>query len=201
MGKNVGIIGGTFNPIHNGHLMLAEHAWSQFKLDEILFIPTGISYFKDQNIVLDKSHRLNMTSLAIENNPHFALSTIETDRKGNSYTYETLTALKEANPDVNYYLICGADTLFQIETWKNPDIIFKLASMLVSVRDLKSISDLEEKANELKLKFNADIKIMQFPLIDISSTDIRDRVKKGLSVRYMLSDAVIEYIDKNGLYR
>ena len=107
-GKKVGILGGTFNPIHIGHLILAEQAYDEYKLDEILFIPTGISHFKDPNVVLDKKKRISMTGGAIDDNPHFALSTIETDRPGNSYTYETLEELKRVNPDTEYYLIVGA---------------------------------------------------------------------------------------------
>ena len=199
--KKVGIIGGTFNPIHNGHLILAEHAWSEFELDEILFIPTGVSYFKDPKTVLDKKHRLNMTSEAISDNPHFALSTIETDREGNSYTYETLNELKAKNPDTTYYLIVGADTLFQIEKWRNPDIIMKNAIILASVRKGQSIEELNKKAEELCNSFGANIKIMEFPYIDISSTDIRNRIKQNKSVKYMLHDSTLNYIIKNNFYK
>lgn len=198
--KKVGIIGGTFNPIHFGHLMMAEHAYSEFDLDEILFVPTGRSYFKDDS-VLDKKIRSDMTSIAIGDNPHFALSTIETDKEGNSYTYETLEGLNEANPDVSYYFICGADSLFQIENWRCPDRIFKAATLLVAVRDDKAKDDLIKKADELKNRFDAKIEVMDFPRVEISSTDIRGRVSKGLSVKYMLPDGVIDYISKKGFYR
>lgn len=198
--KKVGIIGGTFNPIHFGHLMMAEHAYSEFDLDEILFIPTGRSYFKDDS-VLDKKIRSDMTSIAIGDNPHFALSTIETDKEGNSYTYETLEGLNEANPDVSYYFICGADSLFQIENWRCPDRIFKAATLLVAARDDKAKAELLKKADELKNRFDAKIEVMDFPRVEISSTDIRGRVSKGLSVKYMLPDGVIDYISKKGFYR
>lgn len=199
--KKVGILGGTFNPIHVGHLILAEHAYDEHKLDEILFIPTGISHFKDPNIVLDKKKRITMTGGAIDDNPHFALSTIETDRPGNSYTYETLTELKKLNPDTEYYLIVGADSLFQIEEWKNPDIIFEKAIILVSVRKGQSLDELNEKANELMNKFNADIRILTCPYIDISSTEIRSRIKNGQSVKYMITEDTLNYINKFNLYR
>lgn len=198
--KKVGIIGGTFNPIHFGHLMMAEHAYSEFDLDEILFMPTGRSYFKDDS-VLDKKIRSNMTSIAIGDNPHFALSTIETDKEGNSYTYETLEGLIEANPDVSYYFICGADSLFQIENWRCPDRIFKAAILLVAARDDKAKDELLKKADELKNRFDAKIEVMDFPRVEISSTDIRNRVSKGLSVKYMLPDGVIDYISEKGFYR
>lgn len=199
--KKVGIIGGTFNPIHMGHLILAEHAWSEFDLDEILFIPTGTSYFKDPKVVLDRKIRLDMTSDAIGHNSHFAMSTIETDRPGNSYTYETLEMLKSKNPEVTYYLIVGADSLFQMEKWKCPDIIMKNAIILVSVRQGQSIEELKKKTEELMEKFDSDIRILECPYIDISSTDIRNRIKNGKSVKYMIADVTLEYIEKNGLYK
>ena len=199
--KRVGIIGGTFNPIHMGHLILAEHARCEYNLDEILFIPTGISHFKDPNTVLDKKKRIAMTGGAIEDNPHFALSTIETERPGNSYTYETLEELKAANPTTEYYLIIGADSLFQMEKWMNPDIIMKDAIILVSVRKGQSRKELEQKAGELMEKYNSDIKILQCPYIDISSTEIRERIKEGKSVRYMVTDDTLAYIEKFNLYK
>lgn len=198
--KKVGILGGTFNPIHMGHLILAEHAYSEFELDEILFIPTGISYFKDPKIVVDKKSRLAMISEAIKDNHHFALSTIETDREGNSYTYETLEILKKENPETSYYLILGADSLFQIEEWQRPEIIMKNATILASIRNGQSKEALEQKALELAKKYNGDIKILTFPYIDLSSTDIRERIKTGKSIRYMLPDDTLSYIEKNGLY-
>lgn len=198
--KHIGIIGGTFNPIHMGHLILAEHAWSEFKLDEILFIPTGVSYFKDPSTVASKKDRLNMTSEAIMDNPHFALSTIETDRPGNSYTYETLEMLKSSHQNYTFYLIVGADTLFQIDQWKNPESIMKNSIILASIRKGQSKEDLEKRAQELMEKYGADIRILEFPYIDISSTDIRNRIASGKSVKYMLHDSTLNYIEKNKLY-
>ena len=199
--KKVGIIGGTFNPIHLGHLILAEHAYSEYGLDEILFIPTGISHLKDPNIVLDKKIRIAMIGGAIEDNPHFALSTIETDRPGNSYTYETLEELKRLNPDTDYYLIVGADALFQMDQWMHPEIIMKDAKILVAVRKGQSLKDLEDKAKEMEDKYGARIFILNTPYIDISSTEIRERIKQGKSVRYMIAEHTLKYIERNELYR
>jgi len=199
--KKVGIIGGTFNPIHIGHLILAEHAYDEYKLDEILFIPTGISHFKDPNIVLDKKKRITMTGGAIDDNPHFALSTIETDRPGNSYTYETIEELKRMNPDTEYYLIIGADSLFQIELWKNTESIMKNATILVAVRKGQSLEELEKKAEELMSKYNGSIRVLTCPYIDISSTEIRQRIKEGKTVKYMITEDTLNYINKFNLYR
>ena len=201
MGKRVGILGGTFNPIHIGHLILAERALEEYELDEILFIPTGKPYFKSASEVLDKKVRISMTGNAIEDNPNFALSTIETDREGNSYTYETLQILGKDNPDTRYYLILGADTLFQIEQWKHPEIIMSLAGILAAVRDDKSSEDLKIKADELEAKYDTEVHILRMPHIGVSSSDIRERIRTGKNVRYMLPDKTLEYIEKNGLYR
>ncbi len=200
MNKKVGILGGTFNPIHIGHLILAERALEECELDEILFIPTGQPYFKSAAEVLEKKVRISMTGNAIEDNPNFALSTIETDREGNSYTYETLQLLKKDNPDTQYHLILGADTLFQIEQWKHPEIIMSLAGIIAAVRDDKSNEDLKVKAHELESKFNTEVHILRMPHIGVSSSDIRERIRTGKNVRYMLPDKTLEYIEKNGLY-
>ncbi len=199
--KKVGILGGTFNPIHIGHLILAEHALDEYDLDEIMFIPTGVSHFKDQAIILNKDIRITMTELAIKDNPKFVLSTIETDRPGNSYTCDTLRLLRQEHPDTDYYLILGADTLYQIETWKDPDVIMANAGILAAVRDDKNIEDLKIKACELRDKYHTEINILTMPATDISSTDIRNRVKMGRSIRYMVPESIRKYIEENNLYR
>ena len=119
--RRVGIMGGTFNPVHMGHLLLAENAYSMFSLDEILFIPSGCSYMKDQTEILDGATRLHMTRLSIADNPHFSLSLAEMDQDGYTYTYHTLETLKREHPDTDYYFIIGADSLFNLHTWKNPE--------------------------------------------------------------------------------
>ena len=199
--KKVGIIGGTFNPIHLGHMILAESARSEFDLDEILFIPTGISYFKDPKTILDKKTRLTLVGDAIEDNPYFAMSTIETDRPGNSYTYETLEELTAQNTNTEYYLIIGADTLFQIEEWKHPEIIMNKAVILAAKRKGHPTEMLMEKIEELKKKYHADIRLLTTPYIDISATEIRDRIKKGKSIRYLVRQVTNDFIEQHELYR
>lgn len=198
--KKIGILGGTFNPIHTGHLILAERAYDEFGLDKVLIIPTGISHFKLNDNVLGKDIRLEMTALAIEDNEHFELSLIEVNRPGNSYTYETLELLKRENPDNEYYLIVGADSLFAMETWVKPDIIFRDAVILAAVRDGEGIEEIKSKADELMVKFGADVRILNSPMIDISSTEIRERVKNGNSIKYLVTDKVADYIYDNNLY-
>lgn len=199
--KRVGIMGGTFNPIHIGHLLLAENARENFELDEVLFIPNGCSYMKDSREVAGKELRLEMTKLAIEDNPFFVLSTIEAEREGNSYTYETLELLTGQQPDTEFFFLLGADSLFAMEAWKHPEIIFQKCTVLAAVRDDKDNSDLEEKIAELKAKYNAAIYQISLKEICISSTDIRNRIKKNKSIRYMVPEPVISYIRKNHLYQ
>lgn len=196
--QKIGIMGGTFNPIHMGHLMLAECAYSDFKLDKILFIPNGKSYMKDN--VLDTDVRLCMTKLAIEFNDHFEISTIEIERSGNSYTYETLELLTQHNPDVDYYLILGADSVANIDKWKCPQRIFDKAKILCAYRSGISMSDLQLQIDYLTDKYNADIQLMKMKTIEITSTDIRNNVKLGKSIRYMVPNAVYDYIMTNNLY-
>lgn len=199
--KKVGIMGGTFDPIHNGHLLIAQNALETLELDEILFVPSGTPWLKDVSKVLSKKERVSMTGLAIENNPNFALSTIEIDREGNSYSYETLEILRKNNPQVDYYFILGADSLLEIETWKNPDKLMKSCTLLTAVRDDFDKDRLNEQIEYLKQKYDAHIQLLPTSRMDISSTMIREKVKNGQSIRYMLPDAVIDYIEKRSIYK
>lgn len=200
MNKKVGIMGGTFDPIHNGHLIIAQCALESYQLDEILFVPSGIPWLKDISKVLNKKTRVSLTGLAIEGNQSFALSTIEIDREGNSYSYKTVEELKEQNPGVDYYFIMGADSLFEIETWKNPAELMKNCIILVAVRDEYNDIQMNEQIHYLQEKYHAEINLLQTPRLDISSTDIRRKVAEGKSIRYMLPDSVIDYIKKLHLY-
>lgn len=199
--KKVGIMGGTFDPIHYGHLILAQNALDTFSLDEILFVPSGTPWLKESTKVLSKNKRVSMTGMAIEDNPDFALSTIEIDREGNSYSYETVEELKRMQPKTDFYFIMGADSLLEIERWKHPDRLMAECTLLVAVRDDCDREGLEKQIIYLTDKYQADIKILPANRIDISSTKIRRMIQEGKSVRYMLPDQVIRFIQKNHLYR
>lgn len=196
----IGILGGTFNPIHIGHLILAENTYSALNLDKIIFMPSGVSYLKDQKTIVSAEHRINMVKTAIKDNDHFELSTMETDRGGNTYTYETLNALKTQNTQDELYFIGGADTLMGIESWKCPDLIFKNAHLVIAPRDFMKSEALYEKAEDLKERFSADIIILDTPNVEISSSLIRDKIKNRQSARYYLPVGVAEYIMENKLY-
>lgn len=195
-----GIMGGTFNPIHNGHLLLAEMARDELKLDQVLFMPSGNSYMKDSAFIVSKKDRIKMTALAIEGNPYFKLSSLETDREGPTYTCDTLTELHRLFPKQEFYFILGADSLFSVDRWKNPEIIMQNCILTAAVRE-GSLMDIEEKAALLREKFHAKIQLLPERNIDISSTEIRMRLKEGRSVKYMLPEGVLAYIKENRLYQ
>lgn len=199
--KRVGIMGGTFNPIHIGHLIIAEAAYEAYDLDEVLFVPSGVSYMKDQSEILDAKKRVHMTGLAIEDNPHFALSTIEIDRDGNSYSYETLETLRKQNPNTEYFFLVGSDTLFALETWKHPEILLPSCTILVAVRNGVPMEKMQEHAKYLEEKFGGSIQLLTTPNIEISATDIRNRIAANRNVKYFVPDSVLQFIEKNGLYK
>lgn len=199
--RKVGIMGGTFNPIHNGHLMLAEEAFRQFTLDEVLFMPSGISYMKADQKVESGQTRAEMTALAIQDNPHFKISTMEIERQGNTYTYQTLEQLKEENPDTEYYYIVGADSLFHMTQWASPERIFSNCYILAAIRDDKTIEDMEKQIDLLSQAYNAHIYLMKTENTDISSSDIRNKVAAGESIEGNVPNPVRIYIEKRGLYR
>lgn len=199
--KKVGIMGGTFNPIHIGHLIIAEAAYEAYDLDEVLFVPSGRSYMKDQSEILSAKTRVHMTGLAIEDNPHFALSTIEIDRDGNSYSYETLETLRKQNPNTEYYFLVGSDTLFALETWKHPEILLPSCTILVAVRNGVPMEEMQKHAEYLENKFGGCIKLLPTPNIEISATDIRKRLAENRDAKYFVPDSVLQFIHKNDLYK
>lgn len=198
--RRIGIVGGTFNPIHNVHLLLGEAAREQFGLDRIIYIPSGLPYMKKDDNIPAGELRYQMVKLAIENNPYFTCSRIEIDRKGNTYTIDTLNELKKMYPGDELYLIVGADTLKQIESWYKADEIFKSCILLAAIRDHMSIEEMDELRRHLHDDYGADVRIMQFRDIALSSSDIRNRLKTGRSVRYMVPDSVIEFAIIKNIY-
>lgn len=196
----IGILGGTFDPIHYGHLLLAETAYDRFGLDKVLVMPAGDPYFKAERGVSPDPDRAEMTKRAIADNPHFEFSDMELRREGDSYTVDTLKQLKEQCPGDDLFLILGSDTLFQIEKWYRPQEIFQLATILSSCRNIPT-QELNDQMEHLRSKYGAKVINLYMPNMDISSTDIRDKIRHGMSVKYFLPDPVIQYIEERGLYR
>ena len=198
--KKNGIMGGTFNPIHNGHLALAQSALEQFALDEVLFMPCGVPYMKADQHVEDGQIRAEMTALAIEGRPHFRLSLMDLEQEGNTYTYQTLERLKSENPETVYYFIAGADSLFHMTKWAHPERIFADCRVLAAVRDDKTTEDMEAQIRFLERQYNARIHLLQTEPMDISSSGIRRKVAAGESIADMVPEAVRIYIDQKRLY-
>lgn len=198
--KKIGVLGGTFNPIHNGHLILAESARQEFQLEEVLLIPSGCSYMKEQTEILPGNIRFEMTRLAAMENPYFTASDIEVTRTGYSYTCETLRQLKKERSDAQIYYIIGADTLFHMESWKNPEQIFTGCVTVAAVRDGWDDERLQKQIDYLSGKYRADIRLLPSLHIEISSTEIRNRCRKKQSIRYLVPECVRMFLEEYGHY-
>ncbi|MCM1325676.1 MAG: nicotinate-nucleotide adenylyltransferase [Bacteroidales bacterium] len=199
--RKIGIMGGTFDPIHIGHLALAQFAMDEEGLDEVWFVPTGCSYMKKDREVLSSAERYEMTRLAALGNPRMRCLDIEIKRDGYSYSYETLEELKKEYPGEEFFFLFGADCLFAIETWKHPERIFSNAKIIAAVRNGADIADMGSQIEKLRHKYGAEIKLLPFLNLEISSTDLRERVRNGKSIRYLVPDKVLYYIEEKGFYR
>ena len=198
--RKIGIMGGTFDPIHVGHLLLAEWARDAVTLDEVWFVPTGQSYMKSDRDVLPAMERLHMVSLAVAENKHLKCCDLETLREGYTYSYETMEQLNLMYPEDKFYFIEGADCLLSMEHWKYPERLFASCTIIGAVRGDVKIEELEIKKNELTERYGANILLLPFLQLSISSSNIRERVREGLSIRYMVPDNVAVYIEEKGFY-
>lgn len=201
----IGIMGGTFNPVHHGHLVAAGEALYQFKLDKVIFIPSGDPPHKNFSEETIAEHRYLMTVIATSANKNFFVSRIEIDRKGKSYTIDTIRELKKMyGENTGLYFITGADAILEILTWKKTEEIMQLCSFIAATRPGYNISRIQELKEMLfkKTKNNIEkIFVMEVPALAISSTDIRKRVKEGRPIDYLVPEGVSNYILKHGLYR
>ena len=198
----IGIMGGTFDPIHNGHLMLGEYARDLFALDEIWYMPNGNPPHKlNQKIESKTKHRAEMVRRAIADKNGFVLQLYEVKRKEINYSYLTMEHFSETYPECEFYFIIGADSLFTFENWVHPEKLVKTCVILAAYRDDKNTDEMTEQISYLNQKYDADIRLLKTPSVDISSTDIRQRLKNGISVENMIPDAVYQYIQEQHLYR
>jgi len=186
-------MGGTFDPIHHGHLVAASEVQHLFDLDEVIFVPTGRPWQKDAGKVSPAEHRYLMTVIATASNPRFSVSRVDIDRPGPTYTIDTLRDLRALDPDAELFFITGADALQQILSWKDADELFELAHFVGVTRPGHVLSDegLPEKG----------VTLTEVPAMAISSTDCRARVGDGAPVWYLVPDGVVQYINKYDLYR
>ncbi|HEY6567716.1 MAG TPA: nicotinate-nucleotide adenylyltransferase [Actinomycetota bacterium] len=191
-------MGGTFDPIHYGHLVTAEEALHQFRLDGVVFVPTGRPWMKADEVVSNVEDRYLMAVIATASNPLFRVSRMEVDREGPTYTVDTLRGLRqELGEDVDLFFVTGADAVVEIIRWKQPQELFDLAHFIAATRPGYDIAAFEAHAPTS----NPDITVMNIPALAISSTDVRRRVHAGSPIRYLVPEGVKSYIEKVGLYR
>ncbi|UIP58666.1 putative nicotinate-nucleotide adenylyltransferase [Agromyces marinus] len=184
-------MGGTFDPIHHGHLVAASEVANEFDLDEVVFVPTGTPYYKD--VVTPAEHRYLMTVIATASNPRFTVSRVDIDRRKPTYTIDTLRDIRRERPDADLFFISGADAIAQILSWKDVEELWALAHFVAVSRPghVLSVSGLPEQ----------DVSLLEVPALAISSTDCRDRVHRGSPVWYLVPDGVVQHISKHHLYR
>lgn len=200
--KSLGIMGGTFDPIHYGHLVTAEGARVQFGLDRVWFVPSGHPPHKPAALVTPAKDRYEMTVLATVTNPFFEVSRIDIDRPGPTFTVDTLRLLqRELGQEVALYFITGADAILEILTWKDPDELLAMCQIIAASRPGFSLGKLESALGELYAKHSSRIHLLQVPAMAISSTDIRARVGEDRPIRYLVPETVMHYVYKQGLYR
>ncbi len=193
-GARIGVMGGTFDPIHHGHLVAASEVAAEFALDEVVFVPTGRPWQKAQGEVTDTEHRYLMTVVATASNPRFIVSRVDIDRPGPTYAIDTLRDLRaERGESTELFFITGADALAQILSWKDADELFQLAHFVGVTRPGHHLSGDGLPAGRVRL--------VEIPALTISSTDCRQRARRGEPVWYLVPDGVVQYIAKHGLYR
>ncbi len=188
-------MGGTFDPIHNGHLVAASEVQAWFDLDEVVFVPTGDPWQKSHREVSPAEHRYLMTVIATAANPRFNVSRVDIDRSGPTYTIDTLRDLRAAMPDAELYFITGVDALAEIFTWRDADELFELAQFVGCTRPGYGLDD-----DTLASIPSDRVTMVEIPALAISSTDCRDRTRRGEPVWYLVPDGVVQYIAKHHLY-
>lgn len=199
----IGIMGGTFDPIHNGHLMLGEYAYKQFSLDKVWFMPNGNPPHKSNETIESQTrNRVEMVKRAIEKTPYFSLQLYEVENKEVHYSYKTMEYFRKAYPKHEFYFIIGADSLFSIERWVHPELLLKDCIVLAAFRDDKdTVEEMNEQIQYLNKKYSADIRLLNTPNVDISSSEIRSNLKERKSIKAFVPEAVFSYIEEKQLYR
>jgi nicotinate-nucleotide adenylyltransferase len=192
--RRLGIMGGTFDPIHNGHLVAASEVAHQFALDEVVFVPTGQPWLKSEQRVTAAEDRYLMTVIATASNPRFSVSRVDIERSGPTYTTDTLRDIREIYPpDTELFFITGADALAQVLRWRDMEELFTLAHFIGCTRPGHQLSDPGLP--------NGRVSLVEVPALAISSTECRQRVRSGEPIWYLVPDGIVQYINKRGLYR
>lgn len=199
--RKIGILGGTFNPVHNGHIKMAEYSKKSVALDEIILIPDYVPPHKESDNLANEKHRLNMCKIACSKFENFGVSDVEIKRKGKSYTYQTLQFLKSVMyKDDEIYFIVGADMFLSLQNWKNPDIIFQIAKIIAIPRDNDNKKELENHFEKVLKPMGASVIILEHSVLDVSSTFVRGNINNENIIKNYIDDKVYEYIRNNNLY-
>lgn len=198
----IGIMGGTFDPIHNGHLMIAKTAYKQFNLDKVWFLPNGNPPHKAQTVIGSSvENRVKMVQLAIDGHSGFRVELYEASKKTVSYSYETMEHFTKIYPEDKFYFIIGADSLFTVEKWIHPERLFPTCTILAAYRDeMDTREEMYRQIDYLKEKYSARAKLLVSPLVKISSSELRERIRQGKSIKDFVPDKVAKYIVEEGLY-
>ena len=196
-----GILGGTFDPIHFGHLILAEKAREAFQLEKVIVVPAAIPPHKIGEVATEPQQRLKMVELAIQGSPWFEVSTVELEREGPSYSIDTIRELKKEHSDPETALIMGFDSLLELHSWKNYRSILEETKIITAFRPGYPILTDDQHWPSFLKDYRHQILVLEAPLLDISSTWLRVELMFGRSIRYLVPDPVIDYINTNGLYR
>ncbi|MBN1152514.1 MAG: nicotinate-nucleotide adenylyltransferase [Dehalococcoidia bacterium] len=197
----LGILGGTFDPVHAGHIFVAEEARIRLQLDKVLFIPAGNPWLKVSRTITPAAHRIEMVRLAIAKHEHFELSTMEVERGGPSYTVDTLEELRKQPECRDLYLLLGLDSFVELPQWKDAERIVALCTLVVVPRYGDNLPELGEVAQKVNGVSERNVLVLDSPMIGISSSGIRERIARGLPVDYLVPGAVERYIIAHGLYR
>lgn len=196
----IGLLGGTFNPIHMGHLIISEYIRQVFPLDKVIFIPTGDPPHKNESTLIPALDRYEMTKLAIKTNPYFDVSDIELKRVGKSYTSDTIDAFKAELPQDELYFIIGGDILDELINWKDIRDVFKKIGFIMIGRNRLKDNEIMKKINDYNKEYNSTIYYIEGPQIEISSTLIRELIKEKKSIRYLVPKEIEDYILYHDLY-
>ncbi len=199
--RNIGILGGTFNPPHIGHLTIAEKVYHEFSLDKILLMPSGTPPHKMGDRVLDREIRKSMTELLAEERPFLELCTLELEREGTTFTVDTMHTMRSALPNANLYFIIGTDTLFELPTWKNCEEVFAITTFICVARPGDIMEDVRRTIDEYRKKYRGRVLLSGNVGPDISSTQIREMIEAGLSVKGLVTDKVLEFMEQNHVFR